>query len=694
MDGKARIALLMGFASSLTQIVVIRQLFSSLSTNELSMGLILGGWMAATGIGCIAAEHIEAKKRNLTIALLIGAAMAGPSVFIARSLPYFMDSGGVQPGLSDILVSIAIACLPFAGMYGVQLNLLLRSYESSSGSMIKGYYMDSIGDVAGGALFTLLFAGVLDNFQAAVLGAVSMLSAAMVCEGKISVWTLSCVALIVAFNVAGPMELSSSLAYPGYSHVDVIKSKYGEVFVGASEGGKSVFFNGKSAVSHGDPVWGQQAALLPLMQTGKDPDILVIGSFDVDITDSLRRNGAASVDMVLKDPALTLALTQHMPQLSPKGQANIIHADARTYVMGVTDKYDIIIVDVGDPDDAVANSYYTREFFRGADKALKDRGILAIGVGSQENYLGREMSAVNADIHRTLQDSFPSILAIPASKTLFLASKGELDHDIVGLSKKRGLIGEFISDAHIRDIMEDTRRKMLAGSLTNGSVNTDLRPVAYLSQLRVWMRSFGEDIDLGWVAMILTLTALCGGLLQSPTKSAVFSSGVMGTICQTSLLLAFQAFHGHIYHFIGILTASFMAGLAFGAKKASWGDGRSGLRKDMVLFAAYSLSLSVFLPLAPKMSGSPIFRLLSEHLGFPILCIITGYIVGMAFAHAAHDQRGKKGTVASLYGNDLFGGFVGSSISAAFLIPYLGMPQTLAIAAAIACMSYLRLRLQ
>ncbi len=64
-------------------------------------------------------------------------------------------------------------------------------------------------------------------------------------------------------------------------------------------------------------------------------------------------------------------------------------------------KFDVIIVDVPDPQTAQLNRFYTVEFFRLARAHIAPRGLLAVELRSSEETISPDLAALFRSIRRT-----------------------------------------------------------------------------------------------------------------------------------------------------------------------------------------------------------------------------------------------------------------------------------------------------
>ena len=138
------------------------------------------------------------------------------------------------------------------------------------------------------------------------------------------------------------------------------------------------------------------------------------------------------------------------------------------------------------------------------------------------------------------------------------------------------------------------------------------------------------------------------------------------------LILTFQMFHGHIYHQIGLLTAVFMLGAAFGSYAAMRYE--LGLVAMELCILAHAVCLYGFLAWAPENS------MLSQ-ASIYVLMLLCGVLTGTQFPavmrYWADAKQESPVTAGRYYAMDLLGAFFGAVVTAVAMLPILGLQQSL-----------------
>lgn len=239
-------------------------------------------------------------------------------------------------------------------------------------------------------------------------------------------------------------------------------------------------------------------------------------------------------------------------------------------------------------------------------------------------------------------------------------------------------------------------------------INSDFKPIGYYYTIMFWDAVSGEKggENFTWILMVRPwwIIPAAGACLfftlflkaapyfagsradeRFAVLLAVFTTGVSTMSLQIALIFSFQSLYGFVYEMIGIITAVFMGGLAFGThvcrrmmrQKASI-PVLLGLQFFIAVFAA---AIAATLPLAG--AGSPGKAVIMIIAG---LSFCAGALNGADFPIAAaccQDlSKNPEKAAGSVYGVELFGACAGALASSVVVAPVLGIPAVCFMAAA------------
>jgi spermidine synthase len=147
------------------------------------------------------------------------------------------------------------------------------------------------------------------------------------------------------------------------------------------------------------------------------------------------------------------------------------------------------------------------------------------------------------------------------------------------------------------------------------------------------------------------------------------------------LIFTFQSIYGHVFSWIGLLVAAFMAGAVFSSMLVAIVMHR--IKDPYTIFTRIELAIMffsigcifiVFIPNAHL--GSPDTFILYKLL-FLVISFISGLLIGSQFPLAnklyRRDNASLTKTAGLLYASDLLGGWLGGVLGAVVLLPILGL---------------------
>jgi len=170
-----------------------------------------------------------------------------------------------------------------------------------------------------------------------------------------------------------------------------------------------LYLNGNLQFSSLDEKRYHEFLVHPAMSlASKRNNILVLGGGDGLAVREIKKYNPHKITLVDLDPKMTL-LSQTLPilkelnknSLSNVATVDIINIDAMQYLHLLQDqKFDVVIIDLPDPNSIELNKLYTKEFYTSLQKALYAESIIAIQ--SSSSYFAKE---VYLGIGRTLKAS-------------------------------------------------------------------------------------------------------------------------------------------------------------------------------------------------------------------------------------------------------------------------------------------------
>ncbi|HXY01437.1 MAG TPA: fused MFS/spermidine synthase [Candidatus Limnocylindrales bacterium] len=733
---------LIGFTAVIAQIVLMRELMVVFNGNEMSLGIMLASWLVWTAIGSSALGRwaVRTKKaRRLVTLLEVMVAVTFPTaIFLVRaSKAVFQTVPGelLGPGsmmLTSLLVLSAF-CVVSGGLFAAasKLEAQERGNSTSTGAS-RVYLFEAVGSGLGGVLTSIVLIRFLRPFEIAAL--VSMLNVAGAASLTIRSrarlrMILGALAVIfglvvIPFGCGWAEKASLGRLWQGYQLVATRNSAYGNLVVTKTGGMHSLFENGLVAFNVPDIAAAEEAVHFALLEHPLPKSLLLVGGgMNGSLAQALQHASLERVDYVELDPEiLALAQEYFLAEWAPvqrDPRVRVHHTDGRLFLKTTDLRFDVVIINLPDPQTAQLNRFYTQEFFQEVESKLSSTGVFSFSLRGAEDYISPELADFLRCIDTTLRGVFPEVVTIPGETIHFLASvrPGLLTVDpaeLITRLRTRDLHTSYLREYYLPYRMMPDRMKDLESQLrpkAETRANHDFAPVAYFFNATLWSSQFAQRYrrmfqSMGRVhfgALLGTLAIGLFGLVagmrwlrrteNQERMSAGFCVAAMGFTLiglEMLLLLAFQAIYGYVYQQLAILIAGIMVGMALG----SWAGMQSvetsttanRSEKDtrwliglQMLAAVLPLVLCVVLQVFAAARKPPAIFLVSQII-FPLVAVVCGFVGGYQFPVASRvffaRSNGRTESPGALYALDLAGACLGALVLSSYLVPVFGFTQT------------------
>ena len=539
----------LGLASVMTQLALMRELLCAFAGNEMVLGIALGLWLLLTGMGTSLGRTADKLRNPLAVlftAQIFIAIVPLMQVFAIRALRNVVFVRGAEVGVTGTVLSAAVLLLPFCIVAGYTLTLACSilmhipntadtfGVPPSGGSVVEGtqdtemlntqllegetpnqaagrvYVADSLGSVAGGALFSFVLVRFLDHIALLAVPALLNLAAAAWLgragerASSISpanplrrgIFILTLVAGIAAFVwLVNADALSTSLQFPGQNVLFRANSPYGRLVVTESGGETNFIENGIAVVSTPNVEQVEEAAHYAMVQQPDAPRVLLVSGGVAGVAKEILKYNVAGVDCVELDPLVIETGRRFLPEHFDDSRIHVIATDARQFVRQTTNHYDVVILALPDPSTAQLDRFFTVEFFSGVKRVLADDGVLSFALGRYENYVSPELAQLLASAHRSLQQSFANILVLPGGRVFFLASDGPLHGDIAARVEAQGVPTKLVNRHYLDAMLTADRMADIQRAVSQpAALNRDFSPMLYFYHLRHWMSQFTLEL--------------------------------------------------------------------------------------------------------------------------------------------------------------------------------------------------------
>jgi spermidine synthase len=524
---------LIGFTAVIAQIVLMRELIVVFYGNEISLGIMLAGWLLWTAIGSSVTGRVSARwrdSRKLVAGLETLLAVVFPlTIFAVRASRPVLQSVpgeilGPAPMFLTSFTTLSVFCLLSGGLFAAGSRLCADEARTSTASAASSVYLlEAAGSGLGGILASLVLIRYFTSFEiGACLALLNLLAAAWVGVRALSyrrvLLALLLVSALLIPRAARWMEAKSlALLWHGFSLVESRNSIYGNLALVATSQSRSLFENGLRILTVPDPSAAEEAVHFALLEhTAPRATLLIGGGINGSLAQALQYCSLERIEYVELDPAILGIAERHFAQAWRGVRADprvLIHPmDGRLFLKTSRAKFDVIIINLPDPFTAQLNRFYTREFFLEAAEKLNPGGVLSFQVTAAENYISQELADLLRCLEKTLRAVFPQVVAIPGETVHFLAANqpGALTLDpseLMTRLRQRRIHTQYFREYYIPFRMSPDRMLDLELQIEPQAatpVNRDFTPIAYYFDVVLWSARFHSH----WRGLLESLVGL------------------------------------------------------------------------------------------------------------------------------------------------------------------------------------------
>jgi spermidine synthase len=715
-----------GFTAMLSQILLLREMVSVFLGNELSIGMMLGGWLLGTAIGSLLLIRlIPSRFQTIPLFICLHVALAGlmpVTILLTRLSPGFWSlTRGEMVSLPVLLSLPFTVMLPMCILIGLLYTLGCVIYHRLSGhgdsAIARVYLLEAAGSGLASLIVSTILLRFMDTHDIVIFVSVVYIITAFYMLGSYrpATWIVKILLLllipILVFLYPSIDRKSTARFWDGFDVKHTETSIYGNIVILGLGESVSFYENGTLMFTYPDRLYAEESVHFAMLQHPDPESVLLIGGGAGGSADEILKHPSVKrLEYVELDPKIIELSRRYLPEtvtrLFEDTRLRVIHQDGRRYLKETVNSYDVIIVNLPDPHTTLMNRFYSLEFFQEAKRKLGATGIIAFSVSSQENAIGRDLAAFLSCLRATLEKSFADVVIIPGDVNHFIGcvAKGIISDqsgNVVARLMERNLNTLYLNPYYIPYRMSAERVEYVrqrSEPRSDTQVNRDYQPVGHFYQMLVWTTHFNQDVKriLGSMAIHLKLVIaivlilflipffVYGSQKSRPGKGlkygviiSIACVGFSGMALEVVIIHAFQAICGYVYYQVAIILTSFMVGMACG----SYSGIRYVRQRDNVLpayswnqagLAIYSLLMTVTLSVI-HMTGF-------VELLFFLFTLFAGFITGFHFPLASHlygiFQMRIERVAGSVYASDLLGACAGAIVTSTILIPVLGIIRT------------------
>ena len=689
-----RKAFLLGFYSIGGQVLLLRELVSSLHGDELFLGTALFGWLLSVASGAYLAGKSRLSVK--TGVLFVAGAIALPVMLVIVRLSTLMTGhliGEITPFSTAAAISI-IFMFPIGLISGALFSAITREGYRPALSIVQVYLWEGIGAFVGGGLITLLVGSYLSTLaMALVLSLVVVLILFFDLSHKRTVMpVIVAMALVALIKSYAPYldRYIDNFKYRPYQIESSFDTHYGHQVILSKDSTLTLVTDNSIEAAYPDLLTAENLLLPPLAYRPDIKNILHIGRIEFGIMQLVDSLPGIKITAIDPRGSLTDAVEKIM---SKAGQSVQINDDPLAYFTLASPliKYDLIIMNIGEPDSYRSSRYLTARFLNAARRYLAPGGIIFFPSHyDTDRNISQEKGKLLSIIYNTLKSSFTHVASWPGDLTLFFASDSALFEVPVDTILQRfsalGYAPRFLNQDYLPDRFESLKVSRLHDALNSSSqVNSQEKPVLVYNQ--AIYRSKIDDLDktvipalyrqpwtLAVPLMIIVFFLILIFRKRRRREFGLFLYFVAGLVSLSLELISFYVFQssaGSLYSQIGALIGAFMLGLALGTYFSVRAN------KEHLEFPALLLFIAAILFFSSTYRSVPPRALLLYHLLFLFtVAVITGSLFVAATARY-YFGRSESNRGAG-YALELVGSALGALLPITILLPFLGIPWLLA----------------
>lgn len=604
------IILVVGLCSAGIQTVFVREYLSVFSGNELVLGIILGVWLLASGVGSLAGVRAgEQRVTTLIVCILVSASAALPAIRASRLL----WSPGETPGPLRTVAIVILTEGPVAFCCGYTFGSLSR--RRGSGNL---YCRENAGNVLGALI---VFGGILAGLPNSILAAVLIAPFALLSRRSPPVAPAVVVA-VVTLALSG--RTTVQWKYPG-KIADVRYGREGELARIVAGPDTSLLLNGTLYRTTIEEPALEQAVHIPMANHAEPSRVLVM--FDRGHTGELAAYRECTVETLESEPLLAGPTTKVVPPERYRP----------------SEPFDVILLGTGLPNSVAVGRFYTVTFFTRMKKIMAADGVVSFTLPLSTNYLSPSEAKLCDILRATLTAVFDTTVVFPGVGLTFSASDSPLR------TQPSLRVETNYLDAFVLPGVDEARIAKFNRPISERTVNRTGRPAALLTELSRWIELYGVSSR---VLLSATLAAALLVIVLLPKTREVLSVGTSGLVTgaySVCLLLLYQSNHGALYSRIAPLLVALTLGFVLGSRVKRFPH------SDPVIgaYAAGSLILLAWMPFPAAWL-------------FYVFHALAGALSGAQFVTRREGQ-------GVMYAADVLGGVFGMVLCSTLLVPLAGV---------------------
>lgn len=417
-----------------------------LGNSTLQYSITIGLYMAALGLGSYVSKFFKNNLFNIfvTIELSIGIVGGFSSLLLFLANIYISNY--------DVVMYIEIILI--GTLAGAEIPIMTRIIEGDeqnlSVTLSSIFSFDYIGGLVGAVAFPLLLLPKLGYFATSFLcGLLNIIAAILILMRfgervralsrymflAVGIAIMMVVGMIYADNISD--EIEDGLYRDKIVFME--QTEYQKIVVTRHRDDIRLYIDGNCQFSTADEYRYHEALVhVPMNEVDKRENVLILGGGDgLAVREVLKYNDVKRIDLVDLDKEMIriCSTNENIAAINCNSlESDILHIhnmDAYEYLEDAPMKYDVIIVDLPDPNSEVLNKLYSNIFYRMCGNCLNDEGVMVVQ-STSPYYATDAFWCISKTIESEGFNVKPYHLQVPAFGDwgFNMASRKELSEDI------------------------------------------------------------------------------------------------------------------------------------------------------------------------------------------------------------------------------------------------------------------------
>ena len=413
--------------------IIYELIISSMSTYLIGdsvkqYSITIGLYMSAMGVGSYLSKKIKNRLFNkfIYVELLTGV-LGGFSTLILFFANIYTD-------IYYLIMYLLV--FGIGTLVGLEIPILTRIIEENNSNIRANlaniFTFDYIGGLVGSIAFPLILFPKLGFITTSLfVGTINIIvSLTIIIKYKryiqnamkiqfiiINVLILMCTALLSAKKITELIE-------GGLYRDDIVFSEqtlYQKIVITKHKDDIRLFIDGNLQFSSADEYRYHEALVhIPFLYTPKHERVLVLGGGDgLAVREILKYDDVKEIILVDIDPEMTKLCSTNNDIKAINNNSlssdklKIINEDAYKYVQENKEKFDVIIIDLPDPNNETLNKLYTNVFYNYIKANLTETGV-AVTQSTSPYYAKKSFWCINKTVKTQFDNVIPYHLQVPS----------------------------------------------------------------------------------------------------------------------------------------------------------------------------------------------------------------------------------------------------------------------------------------